>query len=439
MSTGGMTPAPRGKANRATISVVGGMALAALAAYGYQVIAGRALGASRFSPVSALWTIQFLFLTVVLVPVEQLIVRYLARGGSTRSAAREIGPAIGTLIATSMVLGSLVVVSQRDRLFDGSWGYLLTAFGVFVGFSLYMVVRGLLAGRRQFGAYGLLVGGEAVSRTAAAGLVAWLIAEPVWFGWAMVAGTPFALLVLVRSPTSQSGRLPPRGMDEFESPGFLLALTAGNGAAQTLLGVGPLLVGLLGATPGEVSAFFGVFTLARGPLTMSTALLARFLPALVDHVHARRFDRLWGWSRTCAAVAVMASVIGGVCAYQFGPALTAALYGPSFRPDAGVIALVSMGAALGAGTFFGGQALVAMGRVGLLAGCWILGLVVAGVVVLVVGGDPPFRVALSFALGETVALPCALVSVRLALSRERCTASSEGLNPARPSGCRERG
>src|SRR4030042_3373370 len=49
------------------------------AAFLYLVIVGRALGPADFAPITVLWTVQYLIITVVYTPIEQLTVRRLSR------------------------------------------------------------------------------------------------------------------------------------------------------------------------------------------------------------------------------------------------------------------------------------------------------------------------------------------------------------------------
>ena len=60
-----------------TAYIVAGSAIAGLAAYAYQFLGGRTLGTEAFAPVSTLLSIHFLVLIVILLPIEQLIIRRL--------------------------------------------------------------------------------------------------------------------------------------------------------------------------------------------------------------------------------------------------------------------------------------------------------------------------------------------------------------------------
>ena len=60
-----------------TAYIVGGSLVAGVGAYAYQLLGGRTLGAEAFAPVSVLLTIHFLTFIVLLLPIEQLVVRRL--------------------------------------------------------------------------------------------------------------------------------------------------------------------------------------------------------------------------------------------------------------------------------------------------------------------------------------------------------------------------
>src|SRR5690554_2415647 len=60
-----------------TAFIVAGSAVAGLAGYAYQILGGRTLGTHDFAPVSTLLTIHFLTFIVILLPIEQSVVRRL--------------------------------------------------------------------------------------------------------------------------------------------------------------------------------------------------------------------------------------------------------------------------------------------------------------------------------------------------------------------------
>ena len=96
--------------------------------------------------------------------------------------------------------------------------------------------------------------------------------------------------------------------------------------------------------------------------------------------------------------------LAGVVGWLIGPAVVELLFGAEFRPNATVAALAAAGVIAGSVTQLMGQALVATGSTGQLAGAWVGGLFAGLATMLLVGGTPDFRVAAGFVVGELVAL-----------------------------------
>jgi hypothetical protein len=69
-----------------------------------------------------------------------------------------------------------------------------------------------------------------------------------------------------------------------------------------------------------------------------------------------------------------------------------------------VAALAAAGVMAAATAQIAGQVLVAEARTSRMAGAWFGGLLAATVAVLVLSGEPDFRVALAFVIGQGVAL-----------------------------------
>lgn len=65
--------------------MLAGTVVATIGAYVFQLLGGRALGPTAFAPVTVLWTVQFLVITVVMLPIEQMVIRRLdSRAGDQR-------------------------------------------------------------------------------------------------------------------------------------------------------------------------------------------------------------------------------------------------------------------------------------------------------------------------------------------------------------------
>ncbi|HJR91029.1 MAG TPA: hypothetical protein VJ938_01155, partial [Acidimicrobiia bacterium] len=87
-----------------------------------------------------------------------------------------------------------------------------------------------------------------------------------------------------------------------------------------------------------------------------------------------------------------------------GPEVVGLLFSEEFIPARAVAMLVAGGVMAGATAQVGGQVLVARARTAALASAWVVGLLVAVVVMLLSAGTPDVRVAAGFAAGEVVAM-----------------------------------
>jgi len=99
--------------------------------------------------------------------------------------------------------------------------------------------------------------------------------------------------------------------------------------------------------------------------------------------------------------------LAGFVGFFVGPAVVGLLFGSEFRPVAIVASLAAAGVIAGSVTQLMGQALVATGSTGQLAGAWVGGLAAGLVTMFAVSGAPDFRVAVGFVVGELVALALA--------------------------------
>ena len=61
--------------NDGTLDIVVGSLVAGIGAYAYQFIGGRSLGEEGFAPIGVLLTAHFLAFVIVLLPIEQFVIR----------------------------------------------------------------------------------------------------------------------------------------------------------------------------------------------------------------------------------------------------------------------------------------------------------------------------------------------------------------------------
>jgi len=381
--------------------MVTGSVVAAIGAYLFLQGGARLLGADRFGAISALWTIQFLIMAVALVPIEQLTIRLRAQQSHSNVAR-----ATTAVVALAALAAGGYAWVNVDALFAGQAIFVVLAILSVVTMGLFAFGRGELAGRLRYRDYGLVTGGQSLLRLAVGlGLIA-LTDSAVGGGWAMVL-TP--LLVLAWWP----GRQPSEALPQpTAAAAFLTGVFVANAAAQIILVAGPLAVERLGGTAAEVSVLFVTLTLFRAPLAIANNLLARLLPPFSTLASTGKTAVLGRWALWLplagGLLALAAIFLGG----WLGPGVTSGLFGSEFRPTAETAALVAGGSVLATVAAFANQILVALGATWRLAAAWIVGLIVAAVVMVVVAGDPAHRVAAGFLAGEVAALVAVAVAAR---------------------------
>ena len=378
-----------------TFMVAGGL-IGAVGAYVFQVYGGRALGTEAFAPIAQLWTLFFILATVLLIPVEQYVTREVASG--RKAIPGDLVPSMA-VAGLGALLGGGFVLFTLDRLFAGSWEYVVQIVLLMIGYGLLFVGKGVLAGRRRFVDVGWVLVVETVARLIAGVIAIQLIATAESLGWAMVLGG-FSVLGLRWGRQDVGEARPPAA----RAPQFLGGYVGGTASSQVLLGAAPIAVALLGGGEALQSVVFATFTLYRAPLTLIFALQGRILPFLVGLAGETDRASLSRIAKRVVAGGVVLSALGGLVGWLVGPEVVSSLFKPEFAPSAAVAALTAAGVMAAATAQIAGQVLVAEARTSRLASAWLGGLLAAIVALLVIGGQPDLRVAFAFAIGEGVAL-----------------------------------
>jgi O-antigen/teichoic acid export membrane protein len=394
-----------------------GAALSGLGNYLFQVQGTRGLGEEAFAPISVLWTIWYLLLTVILFSVEAYITRAVA---AQPEGHRVRGPAIvlaAWIAVTAAVLGGATWL-LREALFGGLGALAAVVGALVVTYGIFALVRGVLAGSGAFRTYGVVTALESLAKVALAVPVLLVLGTPASFAWLMPAGPAVAVVwwllrrgggaaTAARSDGASDGAEELDGIDRANTgPGrFLLLTTVSNSAAQILLAAGPLALVALGAGPVEVSVFFVTITAARVPIVFAYGgLLSRILPPLTRLVRAGEAARLRRIALLCSAGALSLGLVGAVAGALIGPPVIGALFGGGFTPPAWFAAAAAFGVLTASGAMLLGQLLIAADAEHRLIAPWMLGLAVAGVVIAVLTGTPSERVAAGFVAGELAAL-----------------------------------
>lgn len=383
-----------------TAYIIAGSAVAGLFGYAYQVLGGRVLGPVGFAPVSALLTIHFFTFIVVMIPIEQVVVRRLTLG-------RNALPWSAVWLGAFTVVGATAFAGLGvNEYLNGDARFIwFTALAVAAHF-VFSVGRGFLAGRRRFRAYGISSGAASIIRLGIAVPLAIIGPFASGFALALIAG---ALVVLLWRPFSPDlGRGPlltAEQADNLSDRGLLVGLVLAAASSQALLLAAPIVVGVIGGTGTQVSIAFAAFTLARAPLVFGYNLLARVLPPFTEMAATDRAKELAAWARGLAMTSVGLAIIAFALGWFVGPQTVAWAFGEGFDLSQLAAAVIAAGVVLSGSGLFVGQILVARGDAARLAVAWALGLGGATVVlVLFLGGDPITLVAVSFLVGEVVAL-----------------------------------
>jgi lipopolysaccharide/colanic/teichoic acid biosynthesis glycosyltransferase len=387
--------------------ILAGSLVAGVGAYVYQFLGGRSLGAEAFAPVSVLLTLHFLVFVVVLLPVEQLIVRRLTLNSSHTSVPRRVWGLVGAAGMAAVAYTWWGV----DSLFRGDLRFVGFLAATVATHTLFVVARGLLAGRRRFRAYGLSSAAASLLRLAIAAAVLEVRPTASGFALGLVLG-PLVVLLWRPGRTGNASHRPlaPAEVARLDDRWLLTGLVLSSAASQLLLLSGPLLLAAIGGGEAAVSVAFATFTLSRAPLTFGYNLLARILPPFTEMAARGERQELRAWGRGIGFAALGLGLVAAAIGWAVGPWIVAAAFGPDFRPTAGAAALIAVGVVFAGAGLFVGQVLVARGEPVRLAAAWLIGLVVGGLVLALSSGDPLSRVSASFVSGEAGALAALLAS-----------------------------
>ena len=383
---------------RGTTWMLGGSIIGAITAYLFQVLVGNALGEEEFAPTSIQWTVLFLVLTIVFVPLEQWATRQAAHG---RDVMRTNLPVTLTVGIGAAVAVALVLVALRNTFFDGRLVFAVQIAVSLVLYGFMFVAKGQVAGMRRFGAVGTILAVEGTARLIVALALVAVDASAPLVGWSFIAGPLAFLLIRPRRPEAAS-----LVHDSGAEPAarFLGSYVLASGASQVLLGGAPVVVGLLGAPNAIVSVVFVTFTLYRAPLTLLYAVQGRLLSAFLRSVDsgAQRSLRTFGAALGALGLALVAA--GWWVGVKLGPSVVQLLYEEGFTPGADVAGMVAGGVVAATFAQVGGQVIIAQGRPMRLGAAWASGLTVGGLVLLAGSRETPeLAVSWAFFVGELTA------------------------------------
>lgn len=384
-----------------------GLVLSGVTAYGFFIIAARALGPARYAPLSVLWTLVFFAAPGFFFPIEQEVSRAL-------SARRALGQGGGPVVRRAAVAGAvfaivlaIVCVALRGpiqrELFDDQSLLFLALVCSLPAFAFTHVSRGLLSGTHRFPSYGVLLGAEGVIRVVAAIILSVIgVATAGPFGL-LVGLVPFASVALALSRERnllEPG--PPAPWSELS--GALGWLLIGAVLSQGFVNASVPIVKVLADSGEEAVAgqFQAGLIISRVPLFLFQAVQASLLPKLAGLAAS---DRLADFKTGLWRISVVVVVIGAAAtlgAFAVGPSVLQLLFGPEFdlldRTDLGLLALASAAFMLAQAL---SQALIALHGHARVAIGWSLAVAVM-VAAIALGDDLLRRVELGLVAGAIV-------------------------------------
>jgi O-antigen/teichoic acid export membrane protein len=404
-------PVPEG-----TYAVGLGLLVSGLAAYGFQIIAYRALSKGDYTALNGLWVIAFVLAPGFFLPLEQEVGRALA---DRRARGQGGGPLIrraaiaGGLLSAGLIVLALVLEVLLSAIFDKGLSdaffherrILLLCLSIALAtYAVQHLTRGTLSGNGRFGPYGLILALEGLIRlTPVVILYAAGIDDLVWYGLAFAIPPGIASWIALRGQRGLAEPGPPAPWAELSKN--ISWLFAGSVLFQ-LLSYSPV-IGILvlaeGKAQRELAADFIVgFFIARIPILLFQAVQAALLPKLAGLAAAGRHADFRGWIKKLLVVVVAVGAAGVLGGGLLGSTVGKILFGDEFRLDNGDLVLLATGSALFILALTLAQALIALMGHAKAACAWTIGNVAFWIVLLVSSDDLFLRGELGFVAGSAI-------------------------------------
>jgi len=408
--------------------MLAGTVVAGVATYAWQVAGTRVLGEVEFAPVATVWTLMFLMITVLLAPVEQFAIRTVAAEGGGRSRLTAALPTLVGLAAAAAVVVASLTWALRGSLFAGNAAYVPVCVALLLAFGQLALIRGVVAGQRDFAAYGWITGLDSCLRLLIGVPLLLAGGSALALAWT-VPVCPLVALAWARRPPTPPGAVGDAAAAPASLTRFIAHTVGGTIPSQIILAAGPLLVAVLSRDQATVTTLFVTQTAFRAVFLLATPGWSRALPTLTRIAMGPDASRLGHVSRLVMVATLVVAGVGGAAAAVGAPPLIALLFGAGVRPSS-IVAGLTMAATLGAvGNLGLNTVLEAGARTASITVVWWMALIAAAVLVAVVPGEPSLRVVVAFAGGEFVAL----VGLGLAASGSRPSAGAAPLVVTGPS------
>ena len=407
---------------RRSLPLVAGLGVLAGTSYITLILAGRLLGAAAFAGISVLYVLVSSFATGLFLPVEQEIAR--RRGHERGSATFDPGLVpravlISMVGAIALCLLALAARPVSLRLLGGSWELLGALCVALPGYALCFVSRGVFAGSRELGRYGLQLGVEGGYRLAG---MLWLVImgehSLTAVGWLFGAAPWVALAASLAGRTAhrpgEKVSIVPGG-PLLSALGLLLISSL---AAQLLVNAGPVIIQLVStsAERAQAGAFLAALVVVRVPVFLFTAVQPSFLPAMATHSAVDQKADFIALTRRVLTTCLLLTVVSTALAAAVGPVLIRLLFG--FRDGVGAIVFTAMGVSVGlflVATILA-QALLGRGMHAWTTAGWLIGLA-AMVVGALLPGSAVDKATTGFLLGSVAAACTYAVLLAAALRR----------------------
>ncbi len=399
--------APRRGVVGRSLPLVAALIVQAGTSYLTLIIAGRLLGAARFSGVSALYVIVSSVATGLFLPLEQEIAR---RRGHERVSS-DTDPnlvrraaAFGISVALAVCAVSLLAHGFTLRLLADDRSLLAAMCVALPGYACCFVSRGVFAGSGELTRYGIQLGTEGASRLAGvSALAATGTHSAACVGWLFGVAPWLALGVSFLGRRKDSSAQPDAAHSRplVRPLGWLLVSSM---AAQLLVNAGPLVIQILttSAERAQAGAFLAALVVVRVPVFLFTAVAPSFLPAMAAHVAAGRRDAYVELLRRVLVACAATGLISTGALALVGPALLRLLFG--FRDGLGSGVFLAMGLSVGlflVATVLA-QSLLSVGRHAATTFGWLIG--VGGLALGTAIEDGPVnRATAGFLLGALAA------------------------------------
>lgn len=272
------------------------------------------------------------------LPLEQELARTVSTQQAVALGSRDVTRQ-ACLAALWVTLGLVLLVTAAGpfvvrQLLGDSAGLLLALQAGLAAMAVSYLARGLLAGLRSWGRYGIQLALDGALRLLAVILLVGAGSEaPIAYAVPLVAALAISSVLTVLGPLRRLKAGPQVGWRDLA--GALGWLLIGSLAGLLLLNAAPLAVQYLASAQERTAAgsFVAALVVARVPLFLFAAVQAVLLPALAGFVAAGRrkpFVRaLFGLSSGVALLGIVMVSLGAIG----GPELLKLVFGEAYRTD----------------------------------------------------------------------------------------------------------